>query len=275
MAEENTGEGSFISHLIELRDRLLRAIIAVLVVFAPLAWFRNELFEFIASPLKEHLVPGTNMIATELAAAFLTPVKLALWVSILITIPYLLYQLWAFVAPGLYRHERRAVWPLLTSSVVLFYLGMAFAYFVVFPLAFKFFVHTAPTGIEVTPDMRYYLDFVFSMFFGFGVAFEVPIAIVLLAHAGVVNPETLAKKRPYVVVWVFVIAMLLTPPDVISQTILAIPMLVLFEAGLFVARRVVKRKAEREAAEEDEYREMTESEMDTELDRQDDTPDQD
>lgn len=269
MPEDNTAEGTFISHLIELRDRLLRSVFAVGIVFAALVYFRNDLFEFIARPLMTRLVPGTTMITTEVASAFLTPVKLTLWIAVLITIPYLLYQLWAFIAPGLYRHERKVVWPLLVSSVVLFYLGMVFAYFLVFPLAFRFFVGTAPAGIQYTPDMRTYLDFVFGMFFGFGIAFEVPIAIVLLARAGIVHPDTLAKKRPYVIVWIFVIAMILTPPDVFSQTVLAIPMLALFEAGLFVARRTVKRKAQAEQAEDaaDEEHEMTEAEMDSELDR--------
>lgn len=255
-------EGTLLSHLLELRDRLIRAVVAVLLVFAVLVIFRQEIYRMVALPLIQALPEGGSMIATEVASPFLTPVKLAFWVSVIVAMPYLLYQLWAFVAPGLYRHERRVVMPLLVSSVLLFYLGMAFAYFVVFPLAFSFFTAAAPEGVQVMTDIRAYLDFVFGMFFAFGLAFEVPVAIVLLAKAGVVEPEALARKRPYVVLWTFVIAMLITPPDVFSQTLLAIPMLALFEIGLFVARRVAPRDGEA-----DEEGAMTEEEMEAELDR--------
>lgn len=238
MAKEKLAEGSFFSHLIELRNRLLYSVLAVGLVFAALAYFAQDLYLLVATPLMEELPEGASMIATDVASPFLTPIKLTLWIAIIIAIPFVLYQIWAFVAPGLYRRERRMVWPLIVSSTILFYAGMAFAYFVVFPLAFRFFATVAPEGVQVMTDIRAYLDFVFGLFFAFGIAFEVPVAIVLLTRAGVVEPDSLAKKRPYVIVWTFVIAMVLTPPDVISQTLLAIPMLLLFEIGLFAARRI-------------------------------------
>ncbi len=265
--DEPSAEGSFLSHLIELRNRLLRAVVAVGIVFAALVPFANQVYEFLADPLLDVLPSGTSMIATEVASPFLTPIKLTFLAAIVVAVPYLLYQLWAFVAPGLYRHERRLVMPLLLSSTVLFYAGMAFAYFVVFPVVFTFFVGTAPKGVAVMTDIRSYLDFVFTMFFAFGIAFEVPVALVLLAKMGVVDPESLAKKRPYVVLGIFVIAAFLTPPDIFSQTFLAVPMLILFEVGLFVARRLrLRGEAEGESG-GDEHREMTEAEMDAELDR--------
>jgi sec-independent protein translocase protein TatC len=263
MADEKFAEGSFVSHLIELRNRILYALVAVGVVFAGLAYFAQDLYTIVASPLISVLPAGASMIATEVASPFLTPLKLTFWVALIIAMPFVLYQIWAFVAPGLYRHERRMVWPLLVSSSLLFYLGMLFAYFVVFPLAFGFFTSVAPAGVQIMTDIRAYLSFVFGMFFAFGVAFEVPVAIVLLTRIGVLDPDALAKKRPYVVVWVFVIAMVLTPPDIFSQTLLAIPMLLLFEIGLFVARRI---RAKQEEAEAEEYRPLSEEEMEAEFD---------
>ena len=257
----DSSEGSFFSHLLELRNRLMWALAGVLVVFIPLAVFSQDLYTLLAQPLMGVLPEGASMIATEVASPFLTPLKLALIVSIVIAIPWILYQVWAFVAPGLYRHERRLVVPLLASSTFLFYCGMAFAYFVVFPLVFAFFTRVAPTGVQIMTDIKAYLDFVFSMFLAFGIAFEVPVALVLLTKAGVVDPRNMAKKRPYVVLWTFVIAMLLTPPDVISQTLLAIPMLLLFEIGLFFSRRLAR--ADKEDGED---REMSEAEMEAELD---------
>lgn len=256
--EHAAAEGSFISHLVELRNRLMYAVIAVLVVFVPLAAFAEKIFQLLALPLMRVLPAGNSMIATEPASPFLTPIKLAFAVAVVITIPYLLYQLWAFVAPGLYKRERRLVFPLLASSTVLFYAGMAFAYFVVFPLAFRFFTTMAPEGVLVMTDIRAYLSFVLAMFFAFGIAFEVPIAIILLARAGVVDPDLLASKRPYVVIGTFVIAMLLTPPDAISQTLLAIPMLLLFEVGIFFARRAGRSQDDTS----DEYSDLTDEEMD-------------
>jgi len=261
-------EGTFLSHLIELRDRVLRALIAVGVVFACLVYFAQDIYALVAQPMIDALPEGANMIATEVATPFLTPIKLTLWVSFVIAVPIVLYQIWAFVAPGLYRHERRMVWPLLASSTLLFYLGMSFAYLVVFPLAFKFFISFAPEGVQVMTDIRAYLDFVFSMFLAFGIAFEMPVAIVLLVRMGVVDPRDLARKRPYVVVWVFVIAMLITPPDMISQTLLAIPMLLLFEIGIFVGKRIKPRARDEDEVEEDTFRTMNEEEMERTITRE-------
>ncbi len=256
--------GSLVSHLIELRNRFMYALIAVGLTFFALVPFANEVYAIIAQPLMAQLPEGMSMIATEVASPFLTPLKFTLAAAVTLTIPFLLYQLWAFVAPGLYKHEKRMVMPLLVSSVLLFYAGMAFAYFVVFPTVFEVFVTFLPPGVKMMTDIKAYLDFVFSMFFAFGVAFEVPVAVVILAWIGAVNPETLAEKRPYVIVGVFVIAAILTPPDVASQFLLAIPMLILFEIGLFVARHLVRRKARAEAA--GDHRALTEQEMDAELD---------
>jgi sec-independent protein translocase protein TatC len=256
--EHDAAEGTFISHLVELRNRLIHAVIAVLIVFVPLAVFAEKIFQLLAMPLLQALPLGNSMIATEPASPFLTPIKLAFATAVVITVPYLLYQLWAFVAPGLYKRERKLVVPLLVSSTVLFYAGMAFAYFVVLPLAFSFFVSMAPEGVEVMTDIRAFLSFVLAMFFAFGIAFEVPIAIILLSRAGVIDPDDLASKRPYVVIGTFVVAMLLTPPDAISQTLLAIPMLLLFEVGIFFARRMKRASDENN----DKYSKPTEESID-------------
>lgn len=250
---------SFMSHLLELRDRLLYSIVAVLIVFVPMAIYSEVLYQFLASPLLNVLPESGSMIATNPLSAFLTPLKLALYLAMVVTIPFLLYQLWAFIAPGLYKHEQKLIWPLMASSTLLFYAGMAFAYFVVFPLVFGFLSSVTPGGVQFMPDIKEYQEFVFTLFFAFGLAFELPVAMVLLIRAGVVSPDTLAKKRHYVVLWIFVVAMLITPPDVFSQTLLAIPMMLLFEVGLFVGRRVAPEP------DEDDYREMTEAEMDAEL----------
>ena len=264
---ETEGTGSFLSHLIELRNRLFYAVLSVGVVFGVLVPFSNRIYIMVAEPLMQVLPEGTSMIATDVASPFLTPIKLTLLVAFVVAIPFVLYQLWAFVAPGLYRHERRLVVPLLLSSTVLFYVGMAFAYFVVFPLVFGFFITSAPDGVLVMTDIRSYLSFVFSMFIAFGIAFEVPVAVILLTRMGVVNPASLAKKRPYVVLWVFVAAAVLTPPDVFSQTFLAIPVLLLFEIGLFFARRV---QAGRETSDEDDaHQELSEAQMQAKFDEHD------
>lgn len=231
-------EGTLLSHLVELRNRLVWSLLAILAVFLALVPFANEVYAIIAKPLRDVLPQGMNMIATEVASPFLTPLKFTLAAAITLTIPFLLYQLWAFVAPGLYRHEKRMVVPLVASSVLLFYAGMAFAYFVVFPAVFKLLVGVLPPGVQMMTDIKAYLDFVFSMFFAFGVAFEVPVAVVILTLVGVVNPESLAEKRPYVFLGCFVVAAVLTPPDVASQVMLALPMYFLFEVGLYVARRI-------------------------------------
>ena len=237
-------EQPLISHLVELRTRLLRAISAILLVFIALIYFSNNIYDFVAQPLLSQLPEGTSMIATDVATPFLTPIKLTLVVSFFVAIPYLLYQAWAFIAPGLYQHERRLILPLVASSAVLFYAGMAFAYSVVFPLVFGFFTSTAPAGVTVATDIASYLDFVLTLFFAFGVAFEIPVATILLCWTGVTTPQNLKEKRPYVIVGVFVVGMLLTPPDVFSQTLLAIPMWALWEIGLFFARFYVKEESE-------------------------------
>ncbi len=260
-------EESFLSHLVELRDRLLRAVLAVLVVFVALAPFANRIYTVLAGPLTRQLPQGSTMIAIDVAAPFLIPFKLALLLAVVLAMPFILYQVWAFVAPGLYRHERRLVAPILVSSTLLFYLGMAFAYFVVFPLAFAFFTASAPEGVTVMTDISRYLDFVILVFLAFGAAFEVPIVTVVLVMMGVTTPEALAKKRPYVVVGVFVVGMLLTPPDVISQTLLAIPMWLLFELGILFSRILVKRRAERErSGDAAGGAVMSDAEMEAELD---------
>ncbi|MEM9384258.1 MAG: twin-arginine translocase subunit TatC [Pseudomonadota bacterium] len=230
---------SLISHLVELRNRILWAVIAVLVLFLPLAPFSGKLFTLLAQPLLVHLPEGTSMIATQVASPFLTPFKLTLFVALFLAMPMVLYQLWAFVAPGLYSQERRLVMPLMVSSTLLFYSGVAFAYFAVFPLMFGFFNAVAPEGVSVMTDINAYLDFVLAIFFAFGLAFEVPVATVLLVSVGLVMPSQLKQWRAYVFVGAFVIGMLLTPPDVISQTLLAVPMYLLYEAGIFLSGRMV------------------------------------
>lgn len=228
----------FMAHLIEFRDRVLRAFIAVLVIFAGLFSFSQQLYLYISEPIREYLPATSSMIATEVASPFLTPFKLTLVLSFFAAMPYILYQVWAFVAPGLYQREKKIVIPLFCSSVILFYAGMAFAYYDVFPLVFLFFTSIAPEGISVMPDIRSYLDFVLKLFFAFGLSFEIPIAVVILSWMGVVDPDNLAKKRPYVFVLCFVLGMLLTPPDIISQTLLAIPMWLLFEIGILFGRLI-------------------------------------
>lgn len=234
MAVEETQP--LISHLIELRKRLLNSIIAVLVVFLALVYFANDIYQLVAAPLIEQMPLGSTMIATDVASPFFTPIKLTIYVSVFLAAPIILYQVWAFVAPALYRHERKLLMPLLFSSTLLFYIGIAFAYFVVFPLAFGFLTKTAPIGVVVSTDIAKYLDFVMTLFMAFGVAFEVPIAIILLCWMGVTTPESLKQKRPYILVGAFVVGMLLTPPDVFSQTLLAIPMYCLFEVGVLFSR---------------------------------------
>jgi Twin arginine targeting (Tat) protein translocase TatC len=249
MAVEDTQP--LISHLIELRKRLLNSIICVLAVFVVLVFFANDIYQLVSAPLLKQLPAGASMIATDVASPFFTPIKLTMIVSVFVSAPMILYQVWAFIAPALYKHERRLMMPLLVSSSLLFYLGMAFAYFIVFPLAFGFFAKTAPMGVTIATDIKNYLDFVMALFMAFGVAFEVPVAIILLCWSGVTSPEDLKKKRPYVLVGAFVVGMLLTPPDVFSQTLLAIPMYLLFEVGVFFARFYTGRRRP-QAEEEDE-----------------------
>lgn len=230
------------SHLIELRDRILRVVAIVMVIFLSLVYFANDIYHYLAIPLTSQLPEGTSMIATGVATPFFTPIKLTMVLSIFIAIPAILSQFWAFIAPGLYKHERKLIVPLVISSALLFYLGMAFSYYVVFPLVFSFFTSTAPEGVTIATDISSYLDFVLKLFFAFGLAFEIPIATLLLCWTGATTPEKLKQKRPYIVVIAFVAGMLLTPPDVISQTLLAIPMLILFEIGLLFSRFYVRRE---------------------------------
>ncbi len=234
--EQPLGEMSFVDHLIEVRDRLVKSLIVVVVIFIGLFPFANNLYLLLSEPLRKLLPEGSSMIATEVASPFLTPFKLSMVCAIFIAMPYMLYHMWAFIAPGLYNKERKLVYPLLITSSALFYLGMAFAYYVVFPLMFGFFTSAAPEGIEIMTDISRYLDFVLKIFFAFGIAFEVPIATILVIWAGFTTPQALSAKRPYVIVTAFVVGMLLTPPDAISQTLLAVPMWVLFELGLVFSK---------------------------------------
>jgi sec-independent protein translocase protein TatC len=246
---EQLAEGTLISHLLELRDRLLRAVIAVAVAFVPLAIYSNELFTFVARPLIDKLPEGTSLIATSVVSPFMAPLKLALLAALFVAAPFVLYQVWAFVAPGLYRREKRFALPLFFSSVVLFYVGVAFAYYVVFPLMFAFLTTTTPEGVKMMTDIASYLDFTMLLFFAFGIAFEVPIATVLLATTGLVSVEQLKKNRGYVLLGIFVVAAFLTPPDAISQSFMAVPMYLLYEIGILFAQWIQRsRAAEQDAA---------------------------
>lgn len=238
-----------VTHLIELRDRLLRMLAGITVVFLCLFPFANELYTTLAAPLLAHLPEGSTMIATEVASPFLTPFKFTLVGAFFVAIPWVLYQVWKFIAPGLFDNERRLVLPLIISSTLLFYAGMAFAYFVVFPLMFEFFIGVTPQGVAVMTDISRYLDFVLKLFFAFGLAFEIPIATILIVWAGITTPEKLVAKRPFVIVGVFVVGMLLTPPDVISQTLLALPMWALFELGVIFSRIMITSRPDEEVAE--------------------------
>ena len=255
---------SLVTHLVELRDRLIRIVLGILVVLLCLFPFANEIYAFLAEPLLRHLPEQSTMVAIDVASPFLTPFKLVLLLSIVLTIPWILYQLWAFVAPGLYKHERKFVLPLMVSSSALFYLGMVFAYYVVFPLVFGFFTKVTPDGVEVMTDISRYLDFVTKMFIAFGAAFEVPVLTFILIMTGVTTVEALSNARSYVIVAAFVIGMLLTPPDVISQILLAIPVWLLFEVGLLMSRFVQKQPKAVSGA--GRFRPMTDEEMDLELD---------
>jgi sec-independent protein translocase protein TatC len=238
MTEEKLDSQPFMAHLIEFRNRLLRAVASVAVIFIGLFSFSNQLYLYVSEPLRQYLPESSTMIATDVASPFLTPFKLTLVLSMFAAMPYILFQVWAFVAPGLYKREKKIVIPLFMSSVFLFYAGMAFAYYVVFPLVFMFFTSVGPEGIAIMTDIRSYLDFVLKLFFAFGISFEIPIAVVILSWMGAVNPDDLAKKRPYVFIFCFIFGMLLTPPDILSQTLLAIPMWLLFEIGILFGRLV-------------------------------------
>jgi len=242
-SSENLGEGTLLSHLVELRSRLLKVAAAVVLVFIGLLPFARKIFEFVSEPLRE-VLPGGQMIATAVASPLLAPFKLTFYVALFIAMPVVLYQTWAFVAPGLYRKEKRFAMPLLASSILLFYLGIAFAYFVVFPLIFGFMTAIAPEGVEVMTDVTAYLDFIMMLVLAFGLAFEVPIAAVLIVWTGLTTVEKLAKARPYVFLAAFVVGMFLTPPDVISQTLLAVPVYLLYELGIIMARLFSSRRSD-------------------------------
>lgn len=265
------------SHLVELRDRVVRMVVAILVIFLGLFYWANDIYVYLAEPLTRHLPEGANMIAIDVASPFLTPFKLVLMLAVFLAMPVILYQCWAFVAPGLYANEKRIAMPLLVSSILLFYAGVSFAYFVVFPLVFAFFTSVGPEIVNISTDIGRYLDFVLALFFGFGLAFEVPIATIILVAIGFTTPKKLAAKRPFIIVGAFILGMLLTPPDVISQVLLALPVWLLFEAGLIASKIIFK---DREFDEEDDdegsmseepvvpdHQPLTDEEMEAELDQ--------
>jgi sec-independent protein translocase protein TatC len=282
MSEEDTGQGaagSLMSHLVELRDRVVRMVLSVLVMFLGLFYWANDIYVYLAEPLTRHLPEGANMIAIDVASPFLTPFKLVLMLAVFLSMPVILYQAWSFVAPGLYANEKRLAGPLLVSSILLFYAGVAFAYYVVFPLVFGFFTSIGPEMVAISTDIGRYLDFVLALFFGFGLAFEVPIATIILVAIGFTTPKKLSEKRPYVIVGAFILGMLLTPPDVISQVLLALPVWVLFEGGLIASRMIfADRNFDEDEDDDDEAEEetspavadhepLTDEEMEAELDQ--------
>lgn len=269
----DTSDGSIVSHLVELRKRLIAGVSAIVVATAILFPFANNLYLWLASPLLKSLnrLDG-KMIATQVASPFLAPFKLSLLCGVAVAMPVLLYQLWHFVAPGLYRHERRIAIPLLALSILLFYMGVAFAYFLVFPIMFAFLTASAPEGVQIATDIALYLDFSIKIFFAFGFAFQVPIITILLVLTGTINPQKLANKRPYVVIGAFIIGMLLTPPDVVSQILLALPIWLLFELGLVLGKmfrkhRVPLKDTADEFGEKQDYVEPSDEEIDKLLDK--------
>jgi sec-independent protein translocase protein TatC len=269
MSDTADKQESFISHLIELRDRLIRAIAAVVLVFIALFPWANDLYTLLAQPLISKLPQGSQMIATGVASTFFIPVKVAMMTAFLIALPWVLYQMWAFIAPGLYQHERKLALPLLVASVLLFFVGMSFAYFLVFPVVFGFLAGATPEGVNFAPDIGAYLDFVMTLFLAFGVTFEVPVVVILLVLTNMVSTEKLREARPYVIVGAFVIGAIFTPPDVISQIMLAVPLWLLYELGIILAgfMRKVKPVQAPAASPASDYQPMSDAEMDAELDR--------
>ncbi len=257
---DDTKSGNLMSHLFELRDRVVRMVLAILVIFLGLFYWANDIYSYLAAPLTRHLPEGSQMIAIDVASPFLTPFKLVLMLSVFLAMPVILHQFWAFVAPGLYKNEKRIAGPLLVSSILLFYAGMAFAYYAVFPLVFGFFTSIGPEMVTISTDIGRYLDFVLALFFGFGLAFEVPIATIILVAIGFTTPDKLAEKRPYIIVVAFIAGMFLTPPDVISQVLLAIPIWILFEAGVIASRIIFK---DRLAEAEDDLNDSSDDEADS------------
>jgi sec-independent protein translocase protein TatC len=272
MSDAPDKQETFISHLIELRDRLLKTVAVVVVIFIGLFPWANDLYTLLAQPLISKLPQGSQMIATAVASTFFIPVKVTLMAAFLIALPFVLYQMWAFIAPGLYRHEKRLALPLLIASVVLFFVGMAFAYFLVFPVVFGFLAGATPKGVNFAPDIGAYLDFVMTLFIAFGITFEVPVVVILLVISNIVSVEKLREARPYVIVGAFVIGAVFTPPDVISQIMLAVPLWVLYEFGILVAsflRKVKPAEEQPAVAYPSDYTPMTDAEMEAELDRMD------
>jgi len=263
----NGQEETFISHLVELRDRLLRAALAVIITAVVLIPWANFWYDLLALPMIQTLPQGTTMIATGVVTPFFVPVKVTLLLAFLVSLPYVLYQIWAFVAPGLYAHEKRLILPLVVTSSLLFLLGMAFCYFFVFKTVFRFIADFAPQSVQLAPDIEQYLNFVMTMFVAFGVAFEVPVAVALLARMGVVELAQLIEARPYVIVGAFVIAAIVTPPDVISQFLLAVPIILLYELGILYVRFSAKEKEEEGGLPVPTYQPPSAEELDRELDR--------
>ena len=259
------GQESFISHLIELRDRLIRALIAVLVVFLGLVNWARDIYTLLAAPMLAALPEGGQMIATDVAGAFFVPMKVTMMVAFLITLPYVLYQAWAFVAPGLYAHEKKLALPLLAASVLLFFVGMSFAYFIVFPTVFAFINAFAPDGVAVMTDIDKYLSFVLTTFLAFGVTFEVPVIVIVLVRVGLVSVAKLKEIRPYVIVGAFIVGAIFTPPDVLSQFMLAVPMWLLYELGILMAQMIGTKPAAEVVA--DAYQPLDAAAMERELDR--------
>ena len=276
-------EMTFVQHLVELRDILLHSVIAILVIFIGLFPFANEVYGFIAAPIIDVLPQESNLIAIGVISPFLTPLKMALIMAVYLAMPYLLYQIWKFIAPALYKHEKQMIVPLIVSSTILFYAGILFSFYVVFPVIFGFLSSIGPSVVDFTPDIQYYLDFVLKVSFAFGVAFEVPIATILLIMFGVTTVENLKKNRPYVIIGAFVLGMLLTPPDIISQTLIAIPMWLLFEAGLIFAPMFQRKtpeqptdnddnpddslKSKKEEDSKDEEEDWSDDDLDAEMDK--------
>ena len=242
-------QSGFIGHLIELRNRLMKALLSILLIFIALVYFANDIYAFVADPLVQSLPENSTMIATDVTAPFFAPFKLTLFISLFAAIPFILHQVWSFIAPGLYQHEKRMLIPILVSSIVLFYSGIAFCYFVVMPIILGFFTSVGPEMMTLSPDISSYLSFILKLFFAFGVAFEIPVAIMLLCWSSATTTQSLREKRPYIAVGAFVIAMFLTPPDVLSQTLLALPMLLLFELGLILAAFYTKKTTEQQEEE--------------------------
>jgi len=247
---EAGAELTLVGHLIELRNRILKSLLAILLIFLGLFYFSNDIYTFVAQPLLDVLPENMGMIAIDPTSPFFAPFKLTFFVSLVAAAPYILYQIWSFIAPGLYKNEKEVAIPLFISSVVLFYAGIAFAYYILFGFVFAFFVSVAPEGIMVTPDINSFLSFALTIFFAFGVAFEIPVAVFLLIWTGMVEPEDLAGKRPYVIVGCFIVGMLLTPPDPFTQSMLAIPMWMLFELGIFFGKLIRKRQQGQEQSED-------------------------